>query len=207
MTTDEMKKKFWELYPYMATSENVAYMRAFGNVHKEMMDWMIANKPDLAQEWIEKLCSIKWKNYLTQKEAEKIVSDAEKELKNIEAKIQSANAELERVKAETEREMAQRSAKAQEQANMIVGQAQNQANQILAGAQQQARELIEQESIYRRARVEANELSEKNSAAMAQLRQKTFSYLDEVLGQGEQYMSSLMQELHRERENLNSRRS
>ena len=77
MTPEEMKKKFWELYQYMATSENVAYMRAFGNVHKEMMEWMIANKPDLAQEWIEKLCSIKWKNYLTQKEAEKIVSDME----------------------------------------------------------------------------------------------------------------------------------
>ena len=45
MTSEEMKKKFWELYQYMATSENVAYMRAFGNVHKEMMDWMIANKP------------------------------------------------------------------------------------------------------------------------------------------------------------------
>ena len=75
MTSEEMKKKFLELYQYMATSENVTYMRAFGNVHKEMMDWMIANKPDLAQEWIEKLCSIKWKNYLTQKEAEKIVSD------------------------------------------------------------------------------------------------------------------------------------
>lgn len=77
MTAEEMKKKFWELYQYMATSENVAYMRTFGNVHKEMMEWMIANKPDLAQEWIEKLCSIKWKNYLTQKEAEKIVSDME----------------------------------------------------------------------------------------------------------------------------------
>lgn len=74
MTNEEMKQKFDELYNYMATSNNVTYMRVFGNVHKEMMDWFIANKPELAQEWIEKLCSIKWNNYLTAKEAEKIVA-------------------------------------------------------------------------------------------------------------------------------------
>ena len=73
MTPEQMKEKFESLYNYMASSNNVAYMHTFGNVHKEMMAWMILNKPDMAQEWIEKLCSIKWRNYLTQKEAEKIV--------------------------------------------------------------------------------------------------------------------------------------
>lgn len=60
MTADEMKKKFTELYQFMASSENVAFMRVFGNVHKEMMDWFIANKPEIAEEWICKLESIKW---------------------------------------------------------------------------------------------------------------------------------------------------
>lgn len=69
-----MKQKFDELYVMMAQSGNVAYMHAFGNIHKEMMAWMIANKPDLAEEWIEKLCAIRWNNYLTTKEAERIVS-------------------------------------------------------------------------------------------------------------------------------------
>lgn len=41
----------------------------------EMMDWMIVNKPEAAQDWIEELESIKWKNYLTTKEAEVIVDD------------------------------------------------------------------------------------------------------------------------------------
>ena len=59
----------------MAMSHDVENMRTFGNVHKEMMEWMIQNKPDLAQEWIGKLESIKWCNYLTPKEAEKIVSE------------------------------------------------------------------------------------------------------------------------------------
>ena len=74
MTPEEMKKEFVALYEMMAHSENVAFMHVFGNVHKEMMDWFIANKPELAQEWLDKLESIKWKNYLTPKEAEKVVS-------------------------------------------------------------------------------------------------------------------------------------
>lgn len=74
MTQEEMKKEFTALYNMMASSQEVAFMRTFGNVHKEMMDWFIANKPEVAQEWIEKLESIRWKNYLTPKEAEKIVA-------------------------------------------------------------------------------------------------------------------------------------
>ena len=74
MTQEEMKKEFSALYNMMASSQEVAFMRTFGNVHKEMMDWFIANKPEVAQEWIEKLESIRWKNYLTPKEAEKIVA-------------------------------------------------------------------------------------------------------------------------------------
>lgn len=69
-----MKEKFESLYNTMASNKNVAFMHIFGNVHKEMMDWMIANKPEQAQEWLDKLEAIQWKNYLTQKEAEKIVT-------------------------------------------------------------------------------------------------------------------------------------
>jgi len=70
-----MKQEFSELYDMMAMSHDVANMRVFGQVHKEMMEWMIQNKPELAQEWIGKLECIKWRNYLTPKEAEKIVAD------------------------------------------------------------------------------------------------------------------------------------
>ena len=73
MNQEEMKKEFYELYNMMASSNKVEYMHVFGNVHKEMMEWFIANKPSDAQEWIDKLESIKWKNYLTPKEAQKIV--------------------------------------------------------------------------------------------------------------------------------------
>lgn len=74
MTSEEMRKEFEALYDMMANSSNPNFMRIFGHVHKEMMEWMIQNKADLAEEFISKLESIRWKNYLTQKEAEKIVS-------------------------------------------------------------------------------------------------------------------------------------
>lgn len=72
-----MKQEFQSLYNLMAGQQNVAFMQVFGGVHKEMMDWFIANKPDLAQEWLDKLESIRWKNYLTPKEADKIVAAME----------------------------------------------------------------------------------------------------------------------------------
>ena len=59
-TAEEMKQEFLELYDMMSVSHDVKDMQTFGNVHKEMMEWMIQNKPDLAQEWISKLESIKW---------------------------------------------------------------------------------------------------------------------------------------------------
>lgn len=69
-----MKQEFCELYDMMTMSHDVKNMQTFGNVHKEMMEWMIQNKPDLAQEWISKLESIKWHQYLTHKEAEAIIA-------------------------------------------------------------------------------------------------------------------------------------
>ena len=77
MTPEEMKKEFNALYDMMAGSNKVEFMHTFGQVHKEMFEWMIANRPQDAQEWLDKLESIRWKNYLTPKEAERIVSKME----------------------------------------------------------------------------------------------------------------------------------
>ena len=75
MNTQEMKQKYTMLYDLMSASGKTANMKLFGEVLTDMMDWMIQNKPDYAQEAIERLCAIKWDNYLTRKEAEKIVSE------------------------------------------------------------------------------------------------------------------------------------
>lgn len=75
MTATELKDKYTQLYDYMATSQKTAYMKTFGRVMTEMMDVMIQKMPTEAEEMIDKLESIKWHQYLTQKEAEKIIAN------------------------------------------------------------------------------------------------------------------------------------
>lgn len=74
MTPEEMRNEFYALYNMMANSNKVENMHTFGKVHKEMMEWFIKNKPELAQEWLWKLESIKWKNFLSPTEADEIVN-------------------------------------------------------------------------------------------------------------------------------------
>lgn len=74
MTQEELKEKYQMLYNYMANSNTPKYMMIFGEVENEMMDWMIKNQPSAAEMWIEKLCSIKWEQYLTKQEATNIIN-------------------------------------------------------------------------------------------------------------------------------------
>lgn len=73
METKDIMSKFDELYGMMASSTSVKYMRTFGDTMRCMMKDMSAKHPELAQEYLDKLCAIKWKNYLTKKEASEIV--------------------------------------------------------------------------------------------------------------------------------------
>lgn len=73
MNPTELKERYDSLYDYMAGSKDPKNMKAFGCVMTEMMIWMIENKPDVAEEMINQLDSIKWHQYLTPKEAQKIV--------------------------------------------------------------------------------------------------------------------------------------
>jgi hypothetical protein len=77
MTEQELKERYTMLYDYMSASKNPSYMMVFGKVMTEMMNWMIFNEQEAAEKWIEKLDSIRWKNYLTPKEAESIISNME----------------------------------------------------------------------------------------------------------------------------------
>lgn len=75
MEAQELKQRFESLYNTMENSHEPKYMSIFGETMKVMMDGMIALKPELAQEYIERLSAIKWFNYLTKKEAIHIVSN------------------------------------------------------------------------------------------------------------------------------------
>ena len=77
MNKEDLRKEYTMLYKYMASSSNPDYMKAFGAVMNEMMDWMIANKSESAEAWVERLSAIKWNNYLTAAEAEAIVNSME----------------------------------------------------------------------------------------------------------------------------------
>lgn len=74
MTPQELKEKYWSLYEYMANSKDPKNMKTFGRVMTSMMNDMIAGNPSKAEEYIGKLESVKWKNYLTPAEADKIVA-------------------------------------------------------------------------------------------------------------------------------------
>ena len=74
MTVNELKEKYAALYDYMAMSNNPKYMKLFGSVMTEMMHDIIALKPEMAADYIAELESIKWKNYLTDTEAENIIA-------------------------------------------------------------------------------------------------------------------------------------
>jgi hypothetical protein len=73
-TATELKERYDGLYDYMANSKDPKNMKIFGGVMTQMMDWLIANKPDVAEEMTDKLESIRWRQYLTPKEAEKITA-------------------------------------------------------------------------------------------------------------------------------------
>lgn len=69
-----MKERFLKLYDYILNSENNEKMHVLGNMLKSMMDNLINTNPQLAQDYIDMLESVKWHNYLTGKEADSIVA-------------------------------------------------------------------------------------------------------------------------------------
>ena len=79
MNAQELKDKYWSLYEYMAGSKNPENMKAFGRVMTSMVEDMIQSNPSKAEEYINRLESIKWNNYLTPNEADKIVASMQPE--------------------------------------------------------------------------------------------------------------------------------
>ena len=70
-----MKEEFLKLYDYIINSENPEKMHVLGQVVKSMMNRFIESYPQWAREYLDTLQAVKWCNYVTQKEAELIVSN------------------------------------------------------------------------------------------------------------------------------------
>lgn len=75
MEQNEMMIAFNELYSKMSQSKDIKAMRIFGDTMRVMMEDLVINKPELAEEYIEQLSAIQWDNYLTKKEAITIVEN------------------------------------------------------------------------------------------------------------------------------------
>lgn len=73
MTQQELKERYWGLYELMANSKKPENMKMFGRVMTQMMEDMIQTSPAKAEDYIDRLEAIKWRNYLTPKEAEAII--------------------------------------------------------------------------------------------------------------------------------------
>lgn len=65
-------ERFEALYEQMRKSADVANMMTFGHAAKAMFEKMSKQHPAIAEEWLEKLSPIRYHNYLTPEEAEKI---------------------------------------------------------------------------------------------------------------------------------------
>ena len=77
MEQKEIMNMFDKLYTKMSTSSDPNNMHIFGNTMKSMFKDMMELRPDVAQEYLDKLEAINWKNYLSKKEAITIVNSME----------------------------------------------------------------------------------------------------------------------------------
>lgn len=69
-----MKEEFKQLYNYIIDSEDEEKMKVLGRVVKSMMNRLIESYPQQAREYLDKLQSVKWHNYVTAKESEAVTS-------------------------------------------------------------------------------------------------------------------------------------
>lgn len=74
MGQDGMIEKYHDLYDYMAMSGEKKNMQIFGDVMTEMYEWFATNKTDMAKDFLDELCAVKWHNYLSKKESDEIIA-------------------------------------------------------------------------------------------------------------------------------------
>jgi hypothetical protein len=70
----DYKKKFDELYNYIIAGRDTKNMKMLGWIMKAMMYQTIEAHPQMAEEYIGILESVRWDNFLTEKEAEAVVA-------------------------------------------------------------------------------------------------------------------------------------
>jgi len=143
--------------------------------------------------------------------------DADKQLAEAAARVKKANddaaamtQQAQTALAGAQQQAAQVTQQAEQQARQILDQAryqaQQQAQQIIANAQLEADRLKSQEEVYIRAKVDAERITGETEAAMAQLRQQSYNYVEGMISQLEQYVGDVLADVHQEHQELLSGR-
>ena len=134
-----------------------------------------------------------------QAQAQQMVSEAQQAAQRAGVEAQQAAQQAERTTQEAIR-------RGQEEAQRIVRQAEQNAAMIRAKAEEECREKVSQENVYRMAAVEADEMRDATRKELAQIRQNTFDYLDNVMGQVDRYLGDVVNDMRLERAELNKHR-
>ena len=134
-----------------------------------------------------------------QAKAQQMLSDADRQVQSAAQEVQKAQQEAQRVQQEAQR-------RGQEEAQRIVRQAEQNAAMIRAKAEEECREKVSQENVYRMAAVEADEMRDATRKELAQIRQNTFDYLDNVMAEVDRCLSGMVGEVRMERGELNNHR-
>jgi len=73
MTQSQILEKFDQLYKLAVNSQDPEYMKPFGTVLKDLMNYISKVNQDMAEIELEKLEAIEWEQYLTRDEATDIL--------------------------------------------------------------------------------------------------------------------------------------
>ena len=98
---EKLIEKYTMLYDYIVANKEPKQFKLFCEVSNAVMHEMIKTQPAIAEKYIEKLCAIKWQQYLTKSEA---VSILEKMRPAPHWDFERWSAEIERFALESERE-------------------------------------------------------------------------------------------------------
>ena len=74
ISKEELMDKYDRLYEKMAASGDVANMKLFGSVMRKAIEKLAMYRPEEAEDLVDELCAMNWKNFLTRKEAAAIVA-------------------------------------------------------------------------------------------------------------------------------------
>ncbi|MBE5804700.1 MAG: hypothetical protein E7316_09335 [Clostridiales bacterium] len=134
-----------------------------------------------------------------QNRAKQMIAEAQDQVSQAQAEVRKAGENAQRIVQEAQQ-------RAQDDANRLIQQANQEAAAIRAKAEQDRDEMVSHENVYRVATVEAEELRESTRKELMQIRQSTFDYLDNVMGEVDRCLNSLSNDIRMERGELNNHR-